>query len=45
MTVARYSWDHRGRLTQVDLCNEDAANALVQVIKYTYDALDHRIRR
>lgn len=43
--VATYSWDHRGRMTDVNLYNQNTTNAIQKIIHYTYDALDQRIRR
>jgi YD repeat-containing protein len=36
-----YTWDNRGRLTEVD--QFDSSNTLLNTIQYVYDALDRRI--
>lgn len=43
--VATYDWDHRGRMTDVTLYTPNTGNAIQTRVHYTYDALDHRIRR
>jgi len=40
-----YTFDHRNRLTRVDVYTDDTKATLVEVTEYTYDAFDRRIAR